>query len=680
MEANKKTVDRLFKEKITRYEHNEEMNTAWFLLLKGMEEKRKKKRIFYLRLFSFLLGGLGIGLFWWQAGMIASQGDTLLSDSSATHKKNAAYEESSRSMQISAEKKSERESWSYVQQTFRSAYKENVTYQEAPELTTSSHSVLSAVHEEGEEENSGFRATSEQSDYIHSYAHTYYSTSQSETKPIQVQVYPSIEEINSPYPDYAPVINADGTELYFTSRRPVKTKKGKMITKESIYCSRKDRGTGKWMEPLLVPYPVNQDEVFASAVGISNDGQQLFIYQDNEKGDGNIFVSTLIGDRWSTPEKLPYPVNTEYLETTVSLSPDGNTLFIVSNRPGGYGGLDIWYAVKNKEGQWSEPKNMGPRINTAKNEEGVYAHPDGKTIYFHSDGHKGLGGYDIYYSVYENGGWSDPVNLGSPVNGPEHDVYFVIDAEKRIGYYASKRQNGKGETDIYMVEFSYPDKSKSAAALTLFKGKVLDRNTLEPLEATIEIADIDKNENICLLKSNAATGGFMMSLPAGRNYAITIDKSGYLFYSESFRLDSVRTYNEVEKVIMLDKLRTGARVVLNNIFYDYNQSTLREESRTELDRVYKLMRDNPAIKIELSAHTDSRGSDAYNNKLSQERAQSCVDYLIKKGIDKSRIIAKGYGKQQPVIDDETINKMNSEAEKEAAHQQNRRTEIKIIEN
>lgn len=485
--------------------------------------------------------------------------------------------------------------------------------------------------------------------------------------------------VNSPYADYAPVINADGSEMYFTSRRPLSEKeKKKGEGRENIYYTRKVNG--QWVEAVCAPWPINSIGSYNSAVALSNDGQRIFLYRDDKYGNGDLYESVLKGDTWSEPERLPEPINSRYHEPSLSVSPDGNTIYFVSDRPGGKGKLDIWYCTRDKSGKWGEARNMGAPVNTADDEEGVFIHPDGKTLYFSSRGHKGSGGYDIYYTRFENGRWSEPVNMGSVINTPYDDVYFVVEANGRYAYYASRREDGMGEKDIYCIEFVFPEEQRKGAELTLFKGHVLDKREKFPLEAEIELTDLGNHEKITTLQSNAATGAFMISLPAGRNYAITVKKEGYLFYSENFDIPAGEGYKEIEKTILLDKLTKGARVILRNIFYDYDKADLRPESMTELDKVYKLMQDNPAIKIELSAHTDSRGSDAYNNKLSQERAQSCVDYLIKKGIDKSRIIAKGYGKQQPVIDDETINKMNSEAEKEAAHQQNRRTEIKIIEN
>jgi outer membrane protein OmpA-like peptidoglycan-associated protein len=489
------------------------------------------------------------------------------------------------------------------------------------------------------------------------------------------------QELNSPFADYAPVINADGSEMYFTSRRPVtkKEKKQAIASNENVYYTAFDANNKKWKASKMLPPPVNDPKRFNSVIAISNDGQRMLLYRDDKYGNGDIFESILEGTTWSKPDKLPEPINSKYMESSASISPDGRTIYFVSNRPSGQGGLDIWSCTKNQQGQWGEAKNLGSSVNSTENEEGVFIHPDGKTLYFSSRGHKGFGGYDIFSTTLENGNWSTPKNLGVGINSSDDDVYFVMEANGKVGYYSSFRKEGIGEKDIYRINFSSPKKEKGPL-LTLFKGLVIDKETHQPLASEIEIIDLDKNEQITVLKSNAASGSFLVSLPSGKNYGINVKKEGYLFYSENMNIPVVANYKEIIKTVLLDKLKTGAKIILKNIFYDYDKATLRNESINELDRLYELLVKNPKLKVELSAHTDSRGNNEYNNKLSQERAQSCVDYLVKKGISEQQLIAKGYGKQQLLITDIELNNIKTEIEKEAAHQQNRRTEFTIIEN
>lgn len=518
-------------------------------------------------------------------------------------------------------------------------------------------------------------------DYIESYATSEYVFLGKDT--LKAVITNMGKTLNSPFADYAPVINADGLEMYFTSRRPStkKEKKKQIASSENIYYASFNKNRKAWSKLTKVASPINISGRFNSVIALSNDGQRMLVYRDDKYGNGDIFESVLNGKEWSNPQKLPEPINSQYVESSASISPDGRTLFFVSNRPGGQGDLDIWYCTKNKQGKWGEAINLGKEINTPLKEEGIFIHPDGKTLYFSSRGHQGFGGYDIFYSRLENNRWSTPVNLGPAINGTADDVYFVMDASAKVAYYTSAKNDGLGEKDIYKVDLLNINKKENKnGLLTLFKGVVLDKQTTQPIEADIDIIDVEKNEVISQIKSNAATGNFLISLPSGKNYGINVKKQGYLFFSENMDIPENAGYDEIIKTVLLDKLRTDAKIILKNIFYDYNKATLRSSSMNELDRLYELMLQNPKLKIELSAHTDSRGGEAYNLNLSQQRAQSCLNYLINKGLLKERLIAKGYGEQQLISSDEQINNMGNESEKEAAHQQNRRTEIKILEN
>jgi outer membrane protein OmpA-like peptidoglycan-associated protein/tetratricopeptide (TPR) repeat protein len=496
--------------------------------------------------------------------------------------------------------------------------------------------------------------------------------------PVNVKIEGLDAAINTENEEYVPVITADESEIFFTSRRPITIGGGTDPNigdfYEDIYYSKKEGGN--WINAVNLGNPVNS-EFHDATVGLSLDGQKLFLYRDNKKGDGNIYVSEKKGDKWSDPVELPEPINSKYQETSACYSFDGNTIYFVSDRPEGKGGKDIYKATKDDKGVWGNAENLGISINTPDDEDAVFLHPDGKTLYFSSKAHGSMGGFDVYKSIYEKGKWSKPQNLGFPVNTSDDDVCFVITASGDYGYYTSIRPDGKGKRDIYKVTFL---DELNKPKLTLLKGAITDKKTGQPIQATIEIFDNDNNKLIGVFESNSTTGKYMVSLPAGVNYGISVKSPGYLFYSENFVIDKDAAFKEVVKDIGLDKLEVGKKVVLKNIFYDYNKATLRTSSNNELGKVVELLNSNPKIKIEISAHTDSRGGDAYNEKLSQERAQSCMDFLTAKGIDKSRLIAKGYGKKQLLISDKEIEKLATEELKEEAHQQNRRTEFKILEN
>ncbi len=512
--------------------------------------------------------------------------------------------------------------------------------------------------------------------------------------------------VNSKYPEYGAIISADESVMMFTSRRNTTTgggiAGGLNEYFEDIYITNKVNG--EWTAPENMGENVNSEEHDAT-VAVSPDAQSMIIYKD-DKGDGNLYECKLMGSTWSKPKKMNKNINTKYHESSASYSNDGKTLYFVSDKPGGFGLHDIYVTHWDEAIQdWGAAKNVGPSINSRWNEESVVIHPDGTTLYFSSQAHETMGGYDIFKSTKQkDGSWGKPENIGYPINTVDDDVFFVINASGRRGYYSSFKSDGHGEKDIYQITFLGPEKPVQLAGednllaniaapvrekliekqmdaatkrITILKGLVRDAKTLKPLYSSIELIDVEDNVTLAKFESNESTGKYLVSLPSGKNYGLIVRADGYLFHSENFNIPETAAYQEVEKNIDLKKVEIGSTIVLKNIFYDYNKATLRDASKNELDRLAKLLTENPTIKIELSAHTDSRGGDKYNQDLSQRRAQSCVDYLIKNGISSDRLVSKGYGEEQLIISDAEIAKLKFEDEKEDAHQQNRRTEFKI---
>lgn len=513
--------------------------------------------------------------------------------------------------------------------------------------------------------------------------------------------------INTKDPEYGAIISADESVMMFTSRRQNTTggniDLGLNEYFEDIYITNKENG--KWTIPQNIGEPVNSNEHDAT-VAISPDGQSMIIYND-DKGDGNLYECKLEGESWSKPKKMSRNINTKYHESSASYSADGKILYFVSAREGGLGGRDIyvteWDEVKS---DWGEAKNIGAPINTKYNEESVIIHPDGKTLYFSSQGGATMGGYDIFKSTLgEDGKWTTPVNMGYPINTVDDDVFFVISASGRRGYYSSFKDDGFGEKDIYVITFLGPEKPSQLSSednliasltkpvsekviekqvdvatkrITILKGVVREYGTLKPIGASIELIDVEENNTLATFKSNNKTGKYLVSLPSGKNYGLAVKAPGYLFHSENFNIPDSAAYTEIVKNIDLKSIEIGNTIVLKNIFYDYNKATLRKASMNELDRLVKLLEDNPTLKIELSAHTDSRGGDKYNLDLSEKRAKSCATYLIEKGISADRLVDKGYGESKLLMTDTEISKLSSKEEKEFAHQQNRRTEFKIL--
>lgn len=513
--------------------------------------------------------------------------------------------------------------------------------------------------------------------------------------PIRVFIDNLGNVINTEYDEYSPVLNADGSVMYFTSRRPdtYGGKKDKIDQKffEDVYVTRKVQGF--WQKPENLLAPVNTKSHDATA-GLSYDGNTLFIYR-GEKG-GYLWESTLAGTKWSKPKVMSKAINSKFQETSAALSPDGRTMYFVSDRPGGFGGKDIYMSTRDVKGRWSQAVNMGPVINTQFDEESVFIHPDGKTLYFSSMGHNTMGGFDIFKTVFQNGRWTTPENLGYPVNTPEDDLFFSISANGKHGFFSSVRDDSYGGSDLYHVIFLGPEKPVisntednllasitrpirevvieevveiTTTPMTLLKGKVLDDKTGDPLLATLELLDNEENVSLATFRSNASTGEFLLSLPSGKNYAIAVRADEYLFHSENIDISQSAVYREVYKDIRLKKVEVGQTIILNNIFFDSGKATLRPQSYAELGILYKLLADNPKIRVEISGHTDNVGSASLNQKLSQDRARAVVEYLVSRGIEASRLEFKGYGFEKPIASNLT----------EAGRQENRRTEFKILD-
>ncbi|NVO83305.1 OmpA family protein [Hymenobacter terrestris] len=510
-------------------------------------------------------------------------------------------------------------------------------------------------------------------------------------KPTRVFIDNAGPGVNSPYPDYGPVITADESVILFTSRREGSTggntdpELGGYF--EDIYQSTRE-GKDGWSAARNLGENINTDGHDAT-VGLAPDGQRLLVYLEDNGGDLN--QAELRGTEWRKPQKLGSRINSKLHESSASYTPDGRNLFFVSDKEGGLGSRDIYRIEIEGRGP---AQNLGSVINTSYGEEGVFLHPDGKTMYFSSEGHDAMGGYDIFKSVLENGKWSKPENLGWPINTPDDDVFFVISASGRHGYYSSFREDGLGGKDIYRITFLGAEKPPLlsqedqllasrvqpvketllappvaivAAQVTILKGVVTEEASRQPLEATIDVIDNSLNQVIASFQSNEKSGRYLVSLPSGVNYGIVVRKDGYLFHSENFDLPAGAAYSEVVKDIALKKLDVGVKVVLNNIFFDFDKATLRKESTGELERLHKLLTETPALRLEISGHTDNVGNDAYNKDLSQRRAKAVVDYLVGKGIDKGRLTFAGYGDTQPVAPNTT----------KANRQLNRRTEFKV---
>lgn len=517
--------------------------------------------------------------------------------------------------------------------------------------------------------------------------------------------------VNSSASEYSAWISADESVLLFTSVREGSTGDKldeffQMYFEDIWECEMQENG--EW-GPAVNLRNVNTDNNDATS-GLSPDGRTLFVYY-GKKGGGDIYVAKFKDGEWGKPQALGKNINDKDAhEASACLSYDEKKLYFVSDREGGYGGHDIYVSGWDAEKEeWGPAANLGPTINSKYDEEGVFMHPDGKTIYFSSDGPGTMGGFDIFVSrMDENGNWGAPENVGYPVNTPDNDQFFVVSASGRHGYYSSfKMGEGEGDRDLYRVTFLGPEKlpvlnnedvllasiakpikeivvepkvEVQTSQLAILKGLIRDAKTLEPLEAKIELIDNETTDIISTFYSDSKTGKYLVSIPAGKNYGISVQRDGYLFHSENFDLPKTSDYVEYVKNIDLQRIEIGSTVVLRNIFYDFDSADLLPESEVELQKLIKLLNENPSMKIEMGSHTDSRGNDDYNMDLSERRAKSVVDYLIGAGISSGRLTFKGHGEQMPIHTDSVINAEPTKSGREELHRENRRTEFTIVGN
>jgi outer membrane protein OmpA-like peptidoglycan-associated protein len=464
-------------------------------------------------------------------------------------------------------------------------------------------------------------------------------------------------EINTANDEYLPVATADESMLIFTR---------KINNNEDFYKS--SYNNGKWQTASYLSDQINTDKYNEGAQSVSQDGKYLFFTGCNRPdgmGRCDIYIAQKNDDDWGKPVDLSAPVNTPGWESQPSISADGRTLYFVSNRTGGYGGYDIWKSTLTDKG-WGKPENLGPNINTSYNEQSPFIHPDDSTLYFSSNGWPGLGNKDIFVSrLGKDGTWQKPENLGYPINSNGDENGLSLTANGNYAFFASDNLNGFGGYDIYTFELPV---NVRPHLVTYVKGTVRDATSNTPIEATIEIIDLQTNQPVYQDYSNENDGGFLATLTSGKNYGINISKSGYMFYSENFSLVGYKTKNPFNISVSLSPIDVGGKVILKNIFFDTNKSDLESESKAELQKLIEFLTVNPAVHIEISGHTDNVGTVQINQTLSENRAKSVYQYLVNKGIANSRLVYKGYGETQPIAPNDSDDN----------RAKNRRTEFKII--
>ncbi|MDF2436487.1 MAG: OmpA family protein [Bacteroidota bacterium] len=478
------------------------------------------------------------------------------------------------------------------------------------------------------------------------------------------------EGINSQYDEYFPAVTADEQTFLYTRNNRTE----KMDLQEDFLISKKANGV--WQKSSLIGSGINTNGN-EGAPCLSADGQILFFvacaemdggYGPNRKGYGScdVFYAQKVGENWGKTYNLGPNINSKFFESQPSFSADGKTLYFVSNRLGGVGSTDIFYSSLGEDGGWSAPRNLGTKINTRGKEESVYIHPDGKTIYFGSDGHVGMGGLDLYVSrMNDKGDWSEPVNLGYPINtyGDENSV--MVGATGDVAYFASNRVGGSGGLDLYKFDLY---EAVRPGKITYVKGKVYDVRSKQPLGAHFELIDLATGKPVIESDANSGNGEFLVCLPVDKNYALNVSHPGYLFYSENFALTELA---DKSKPFLMDvpmqPIDTGSVIELKNVFFETAKYDLKPESKAELNKLVAFLNVNKTMKGELSGHTDNVGDKKMNMTLSLNRAKAVYDYLVANGIDAKRLTYKGFGDTRPKVkNDSDVNRAI-----------NRRTEFKV---
>jgi OmpA-OmpF porin, OOP family len=484
--------------------------------------------------------------------------------------------------------------------------------------------------------------------------------------------------INSELPELRPTISADGKILFFIcENHPANTKYNSFRHSQDIWYSIKDTN-GIWMEAEHMDYPLNT--YFYNAVfWISPDNNRILIrnaFVDGDYAGNGVSMSNLTKKgTWSKPQMLQIKNYAKYdrgSQNGASMSQDAQILLLyMTEEKGGYNN-DIYVCFLQKDGSWSEPKSLGKKVNLKNYDEMTpYLAPDGVTLYFSSNRPGGIGDNDIWMTKRVDDSWqkwSDPVNLGRPINTEDWDAFFTLDAGGEYAYMSSSRDS-YGESDIVRVKLLEKEKPDP---VVLVSGNVYNKKTSAPLSAALVYETLPDGTVAGNGNSSPGDGSFSMVLPYNKNYSIRASADKFFAISENLNLDSLvkAGYKEIHKDLYLVPIEVGQVVRLNNVFFDFDKWDLRPESFIELDRVVKLLQENPAIVIELSAHTDSRGADDYNMKLSDNRARSVMEYILSKGIAAERLSSHGYGETVPVATNDT----------DDGRQMNRRCEFKIVKN
>ena len=478
------------------------------------------------------------------------------------------------------------------------------------------------------------------------------------TNDFQFNPRPLPKVVNQFKQQYFPVLTVDQNTLLFIKRQG----------DEEILQTDKDKN-GNWQEPHSISDNINS-EYNEGTCSISADGRMLvFTSCMGRQGYGScdLYVSYKTGNEWSVPENMGEVINSPSWDSQPSLSADGRTLYFVSNRRGGFGSRDIYVSQQNEAGEWQSPQNVGSSINTSFDDISPFIHPNGQRLYFATNGRLGFGGFDIYFSDKKSASeWLAPTNFGYPINTHDDEVSMFISSDGAKGYY-SHEERTKESVLSTLYEIDIPPKLQVEHKSSYVFGKVMDGETNTPLKATVSLINLDSNNSVEKVRSDSVTGDYLIVITQGAQYGLFAESEGYLYKSENFNLTE-KLLMPVKINLKLEKIKPGARVVLKNIFFDFDSYNLTSTSKAELNRVLHLLNTNKTLRVEISGYTDNVGTEKYNLELSEKRAEAVYNYLVKNGADKTKLGFRGYGASN------FLNSNNTEEERA----KNRRIEFKVL--
>ncbi|MEB2781829.1 OmpA family protein [Algoriphagus sp. C2-6-M1] len=485
---------------------------------------------------------------------------------------------------------------------------------------------------------------------------------------VQLDNYQSIVKERLPEPlnqfqlQYFPVLTADGEQILFTKRDGTGNN-----DKEDIFMAFVSP-EGNWSKPQSIAQTINSP-YNEGTCSVTADGN-ILIYTScdapDSEGSCDLYIAYKVNEMWQRPRNMGKNVNSRSWDSQPSLSADGRILFFSSNRKGGFGGNDIWYSVMQNDATWSEAKNLGNVVNTAKDEISPFMFFNNEILFFSSNGHPGFGGMDIQLSKVVKGEFTKPENLGMPINDQFDQVALFITAQKDFAYFTELTTSEKENDRSLLYRFKFPDEISLGENLTVTEGKVFNSKTGEPIDATLSLVSLTNDSTLYRFKADGKTGAFTMIYPDKAISGLYVEKKGFLPKIYNVERDNIKNVKDLK--VELVPVAAGEEFVFENVFFEFDEYILKNESISSLKRLVKFLSENPNVNILITGHTDNVGSANYNQNLSLQRAKSVQDYLTSQGFHQARVLVEGKGDKEPMVP-------NSNLQNQAL---NRRITIKVL--